>query len=650
MSRTEHARSALHIRARRGTVFLGVAALASIGLVGAGVQPAFAVHEKQMQLDGNTADDSSATPAYDWESFFQAGADGTGGDITDRAAMPSTDFVARGHIADYALPDASTFATGSKDTLNIGAIAATPGHKATAAGWQCGSSNNVSSKDDLVNVYTAAYRDPNTDHLLLYFGAEKSSNLGDNNIGIWFLQDSIACTSGNGNTSFTGHHKPGDVLLTASFSNGGTVATVESHVWESGTENGGEGHLGSDDAGAFLCGDTNHTETSASAHACAITNTVGINPPWNHPVKTPAAGTTSWLAPQEFYEGGIDVTEAADNADVNEPCITNFLADTRSSTSPTATLFDYGAGSFPVCTPTTTMLNTAAYASATSVHAGESVTFTFYEKNDGNVALTSPHLTSSNSGCNATLASTKNATDDSGTATIDETQFNVGDADFDGVLDPGEEWTFTCSTSFVAGTTNPHVTVFGHGTDSFTGNDVTYYTTGTTTPVPCVAGTVDTNGRFCDLQETTSVPVTLVNPGTTLRESVSALVTFSYFEKNTGDVRINGVSVTSTCAGDSPATATPTYKNQADDPATLLIDESKINVGDTNGDTWLDPGETWTFTCQKTVSASSTTASATFSDSGTGHGTDGLGTTVPTTNETDSSSVTVTNDSPNTAP
>jgi hypothetical protein len=79
----------------------------------------------------------------------------------------------------------------------------------------------------------------------------------------------------------------------------------------------------------------------------------------------------------------------------------------------------------------------------------------------------------------------------------------------------------------------------------------------------------------------------------------------TYYEKNTGDLRFNAVSVTSSCAG-SGSTATP--KMKTDNPATLGVNESLYNVGDANNDTWLDP------------------------------------------NETDSSSVTVTNDAPNSTP
>ena len=56
--------------------------------------------------------------------------------------------------------------------------------------------------------------------------------------------------------------------------------------------------------------------------------------PWSFKDKS---GNTSFAA-GEFMEGGLDLT-AVFGADI--PCITTFMAETRSSTSPTATLSDF---------------------------------------------------------------------------------------------------------------------------------------------------------------------------------------------------------------------------------------------------------------------------------------------------------------------
>jgi len=768
------------MRVRRGTACLGLASLATLGLVA--VSPdAFAVHDLKVELDGDTNVDSG-NPEFDWESFFQGNA--TTNDIESTSTALPTNFLARGSTPDYALPEFSTFATGSKDTLDI-------------PKWQCGKSNNLGAKDDLVNVYVTAYRNPANNHLLLYFGAEKSSNLGDNNIAIWFLQDStVGCTTTGKNVDWTGKHTNGDVLLAAAFTNGGDVADVEYHVWQNGALLGSSttstaGH-------GFTCGSGG--ENAANAFACAITNDAtsqppagAIDPPWNHPLKTPAPGTTDVLDDQEFYEGGIDVTQAELNTGGSgDPCITTFVADTRSSQSPTATLFDYASGSFPVCHPattltvardkatihsgdsvtwtateqntgtspidqvsvtdssspacspfaptnqagethnigdlndndvldtgannqgetwtftctqtltadktisiygsgrdtishkivaggpaasctfsaagavtfqadnyvcdpneratasvdvifpSTTLTSTAATASKSTILKNESVTYTFYEKNDGDVDLTSPSISTDDSNCPNAVETKK--TDNLATP-LDESLYNVGDTNNDGILSKGasgagETWTFTCSTSYsTAGAKTIHAV--GHGTDPL-GADVTFYTV--SGGADCTAGVIS-SGKLCDLQERTSVSVTVINPSTNLRESVSMVVTYTYVETNDGDSVITSPYVLSSCGG----AAHVAEKKKTDNPATLLVDESLYDIGDADNDGQLDVGESWTFTCTKTVTAPADGSTATDADSSTGHGTDASGATVDNTTDTDeadSSTVTAKNNAP----
>ena len=70
-------------------------------------------------------------------------------------------------------------------------------------------------------------------HLVLYFGMEKNTPNGDNNMGVWFLQDgTVNCNAGSGaGTSFTGVHKDGDVLLVAAFTNGGGSPSISAYKW-----------------------------------------------------------------------------------------------------------------------------------------------------------------------------------------------------------------------------------------------------------------------------------------------------------------------------------------------------------------------------------------------------------------------------------
>src|SRR5262245_32157215 len=307
-----------HPRRTLGRLLLGFAlAIATVLSLG---QTAFAAHELRFQLDGNTVVDTNPTQAYDWESFFQAGASGDIAPIP--GAIPNAaGFIASGSQVDYALPDKSTFATGSKDTLDIG-------------GWQCSSSNNVGDKVDIVNAYTTAFQDPNTGHLILYFGTEKSSPNGDSDVATWFLHDStVGCTAGKGNTTFTGHHSNGDILLVSAFTNGGGTANVAAYEWVGGAN----GALNTTPlATGQLCG------TQSGDVACAITNQSAISPPWNHPDKDGGA-----LNPTEFFEGGVDITDLLGALTGPEQCFATFVSNTRSSASLPATLFDFAAGSLP---------------------------------------------------------------------------------------------------------------------------------------------------------------------------------------------------------------------------------------------------------------------------------------------------------------
>lgn len=213
---------------------------------------------------------------------------------------------------------------------------------------------------------------------LLFFGIERAATEGDGNMGFWFLQDgSVDCekmSSGKA-PAFTGNHVDGDIFAVAGFSNGGTQATVTAYRW-----NGGAG--GSLSATPFVsanevCG------TGTSHDACGIVNTAeiatGAGKPWPSPDKNGGD-----LDVNAFYEGFVRIPVA--NAAAG--CFATFVANTRSSTSPTATIHDFSRGSFPTCQPSTELTATPTTGSPEVVVAGDSVTYSFSEKNDGNVTLT----------------------------------------------------------------------------------------------------------------------------------------------------------------------------------------------------------------------------------------------------------------------
>lgn len=229
--------------------------------------------------------------------------------------------------------------------------------------------------------------------------------------------------------------------------------------------------------------------------------------------------------------------------------------------------------------------------SATIVHSGDSVTFTYKEKNDGDSDITnSPYAIGvTDDKCSPVTAST---------TTYNGDTYNVGDANHDGILNQTEEWTFTCTKSVTA--TETH-TATATGTDS-AGANVTYSSSCTSSAT-----------LVCDPDEQAQVTVTVINPGTQLTINASAVVTYTFFEENKGDVPLTNVSVDSSLVGcTSPAT-----------PDLVTYNGNQYNSGDTNHNNKLDVGEKWKFSCTGPALTWKTgDADAVQSNTGTGHGYD----------------------------
>jgi hypothetical protein len=298
-----------------------------------GVAAVFAVHDETFQLDGDviastTTNYGGHTQTVDWDSLFNAaGATKSPLPTGYEAAKLTKDFNNTGTT--FLTNDTSTFATGSKDTLGIN-------------GWQCNFDNNVNSKIDVMNAYAAAYTAADGDEIM-YFGLERNTNTGDANVAFWFLQDEVACSSTGGAVDFVGEHHDGDLLIVSAFSNGGTVSTIDVYRWSG------------DDATGFL--DPNpqaHGVDCRSAtlpvqdDACAAANSGNISTPWLTSNFKDKVGHT--LRTAEFFEGGVNLTATG----LGGKCFNTFIGDTRSSTSLTATLFDYAAGTIGECQSHTT--------------------------------------------------------------------------------------------------------------------------------------------------------------------------------------------------------------------------------------------------------------------------------------------------------
>jgi hypothetical protein len=550
-------------------IFAVLALVASGLLAMTGVSSATTALAGQFELDGNAVDNSVAATPDDWGSLVSAVP--TGVDFT-------------GIVPDVPLTDATYFTGGgSKDPLDV------PGWKYNA--------NSAPAKDEITDAYGAAYLN-SSGQKVIYFGADRIDNSGDSQIGFWFFQNEVKAIAGG---KFSGvHQKPdsthphGDVLVLSDFTNGGRIGTVNVYEWVgSGGSDGAINHIYPTSSVIVDCQDP-----AANNNVCGTVNTGdGVVSPW--PFRNKSGQTT--FAHGEFYEGGINIGALLPGGN---PCFASFLAETRSSQSPSAVLKDFVLHAFEPCNPNTSMLDTAATAVPSTIHAGESVVMTFYDHNSGNTIITSPSVstTPTAAGCNPTAVG--------GVA--------GGDADNDTVFDPGETWAFTCTTTLI--TTN--ATTAG-------------------TVITATADGLDPLGRHVTFPmyplERTSVTVLVINPITTLTTTASAVITYTFSENNGGDAILAGPSVSLAAA--SQCDSAPAY--QSGDGATIGS---------------LDPGETWVFTCTKTLEGPATdTGSASATATGTGHGTDVTGAdvthcdVVPTsgkrcsTTERDGVTVTITN-------
>jgi hypothetical protein len=366
-------------KGRRWLTALATLAVISGTLVIGGT--VLAVHDEDFQLDGDVLSSTlthiplpADTQAVDWDAIF----DGDGAAINP---LP-TGFSDPGFKRDFnsslgadggtfITSDTSTYATGSKDTLPI-------------SGWQCNFDNNVNSKIDVMNAYTVAYTNTDGDEIQ-YFALERNTNTGDANVGFWFLQSAVGCDSAAGTADFTGGHTDGDVLVVSEFSNGGTVSTINVYRWD------GDDLTGSLNPAPIGSGvDCRDPLLSGGDNACAAANTAPITTPWLTANFKDKVGHD--LRTAEFFEGGINLTDLQ----LGGKCFNTFIGDTRSSTSLTATLFDFAAGTSGSCasgvsTAQDWVPNDSATVTVTgtSTWAGD-VTFTLYDNLtcDGSVLYT----------------------------------------------------------------------------------------------------------------------------------------------------------------------------------------------------------------------------------------------------------------------
>jgi hypothetical protein len=274
---------------------------------------ALAVHDAGLfELDANVLDDAAA--GDDWSNIFA----NTDSAFTDTGIVPD--------------PAPLSIFTGgaSKDDLDI-------------PGWKH-KNGSVPDKDDITNAYAAAYTSGGDTYV--YFGLDRFAVQGSADVGFWFFQDDVAPIPGTpvGSTStFSGQHEVGDLLVLSEFDEGGGGISIKVFEWvgTGGDEGGGtlQTLLGGEDGVPADCDDVDPVD-----NVCANVNEAPIldaDIPWNYVGK----GGTRNMPTAAFFEGGINLSALLPD----EPCITNFVAETRASFEVNAVLKDFVHSGFELC-------------------------------------------------------------------------------------------------------------------------------------------------------------------------------------------------------------------------------------------------------------------------------------------------------------
>jgi uncharacterized repeat protein (TIGR01451 family) len=281
------------------------------------------------ELDGNTTDDPTVA-GDDWSSALGFDTPGMFGSS-----------VARSFVSDPFNSRSDDIFTGggSKDVLGI-----------QQGSWLF-TASKPQAKDDITHAYAAQYTDPSTGDVILYAGLDRYDNSGDATAGFWFFVNPISKNPNvttNGGHPFVGTHSDGDILLVSDFTIGGSTSTIRVFRW-----------TGNDTTGSLVALNNGNPINGSTF---AIVNGTSISVPWSFTNKSnqtqPAAG--------EFLEEGVNLSALGLNA-----CFSSFLAETRSSQSPTATLSDFVIGQFDTCN---LELPNSASVSASNFNNGQPIT------------------------------------------------------------------------------------------------------------------------------------------------------------------------------------------------------------------------------------------------------------------------------------
>jgi hypothetical protein len=302
---------------KRTKFLLGIGVIAAL-VIGFQVA-AYAVHDDVFELDGNAVD-NPAGGQDDWsnipEAVTAAGSQNPANNPGDSTFLTETPANAQ-----------SIFTTGgSKDPNDLDQ-------------WRWKDGGGLPDKDNLLHAFAARYTPttgPEEGDELLYFGSDRFDNSGDAVQGFWFFQQQVDNVPGG---TFSGLHEDGDLLILTDFSNGGGVSTIAVYQWLDG---GLSPVASSNSANCANPADDRFCGIVNPASGPGITN--GITPsPWAFLDKSGNTG----FANGEFFEGGLNLTDL----NLGDRCFSTVAAESRSSTSTTATLKDFVLGDLASCEP-----------------------------------------------------------------------------------------------------------------------------------------------------------------------------------------------------------------------------------------------------------------------------------------------------------
>ena len=321
------------------------------------------------ELDGNAT--NGVAPGDDWDNVCH---EVLGTDCSTSSDTSGATAVSWAAEAD---PSASIFTGGgSKDPED-------PGDS-----WAWKDDGGLPDKDNLLHGFAARYSlapDAATCPAggfptceVIFFGSDRFANDGDAVQGFWFFQQKIERTNipSGGGFKFSGHHENGDLLIISDFSNGGAVSTIFVHKWDNTCTKAANNNPQPNQCSAanlrLAASSTsaNCATAAATAGFCGIVNTgaTSVTSPWPFLDK---AGSASFRT-GEFFEGGVNLSTLG----LGGECFASVASETRSSTSPTATLKDFVLDNFGECTSGIETTPSAGQGGSTSITTAGSISVT----------------------------------------------------------------------------------------------------------------------------------------------------------------------------------------------------------------------------------------------------------------------------------